>query len=1768
MSTQPIDEKDIWKIIKNFFKKKGVVHQQIESFNDYINRGLQQVIDEEPDIIINPKKNQQFILHFGNVTILSPSIVEEDRQLRCIFPLEARNRDLNYDSAICCDVKESLYEDGKMIEEVIHNRIVIGRTPIMVRSDICNLSALSKIDRINAGECENDRGGYFIIRGHERVIVSQLRGNYNQAIVLKQKDCEKYSYIAEYRSMSEQTGHSVQIKAMISSDDKTIVFSIPYIRDIIPVGIIFKALGFNNEKEISDYIGLNCAEGMKYIRTIIRDSFFIENQEEALNYIGQFSMHIIPKEKRRIYAWQVVESELFPHMGISATVKEKAIILGNIIKKLIKTRLELRSPDDRDNYANKRIESCGILCTELFKTLFKRYIHSIKIQLDKKKSRVDIMSILSRLNTITAGLKHSFSTGNWGVQKNSYIRTGVSQVMSRMTYGATLSHLRRIVIPIGKEGKNAKIRQIHSSQFGFVCPAETPEGQTAGIVLNFALLARVTRKIPTYLVKEVLEQNKDIILIKDYDLNLVQTSSTVLLNGILVGMTQDPESIVEYVKKSRKHRLLDSDVSVTYDVVDDEVRVFSDAGRASRPLFTVGENGLNINKLHQFNWDKLIKESLIEFIDSSEIENYVIAMKPEHTKLSKNDYCEIHPSMMLGVMGNIIPFPDHSPSPRNCYQCLDPNELVVMANGFKKQIGNIKVGEKIITVDPITYKHSITKVVNHYIKQTDKKIIKLTTETGGNIVCTDDHLILTPNGWIEAKNVSIVCITNNNKVSFVKVITILEQPSGLICDITTESKNHSFITGDSFIVHNCSMGKQAIGMYSLAYKLRTDTIVHVLDYPQRAIVSTKPAEFMGFNKMPSGINAIVAIMSYTGYNQEDSVILNQSSIERGLFSITSYRTVSDAEKNGSMYTFETICIPPESSSKIKIGDPGYFKRKNANYGFLDEKGIVKERTSVKTGDVIIGKILTKSSKTGEQSKTDCSVVVKHGEHGIVDKVNITITPNGYKMVKIVIRNQRIPEVGDKFASRAAQKGTVGAVYKQEDMPFNSEGICPDIIINPHAIPSRMTVNQLMECVLGKACAITGTYGDATPFSSSSTNNAAERICELLSTAGMKSEQAYERTGWERMYNGFTGELVKAKVFMGPTYYQRLKHMVSDKMHSRAHGHVTTLTRQPLEGRSRDGGLRFGEMERDCSREGTLITLSSGISLKIENMTDCNYNVLGWSEKENGIVKARQTHFLAKGKRPCIELTLEDGRKVSYTDDHKLLTTDNEWVKVKDLDIKNTKLKIGITCPSVDLQEEIKECDGWVFKFGKITLTTDTIPNILKTFAFMRILGYLVTDGHITNTEDVLSGSIFLGHKLDLESILTDIKLFVEIKQTNFTHTNGYIVRIPNTFLTSIIKIPGMLFGKKVVQAGFLPDFIKNTDCPRPIVREFLGGIFGGDGHTCYLGLHRGKRNLLTSISISKTKNHKNLDDLKKTMEDIKKLLNKCGIDKITIQNPKEISDSKNKKGELSSKHYEIVLHLDINELIPFSEKVGFRYCCHKSQRLEAAVSYRRLREEVTRQHNWMVNRVDEITNFKKIKTENPKKIVSTKKAIIQATTELQKTEALLHEYAIPSCHDITDHLIKGTAFGKFTSKHFPNAEQFLDKIGALSWFIDENYGVSNSKESIPTMNLRVLSKIPVGEHNVYDIQVEDIHSFLANGVVSHNCMIAHGASRFLKERLFDCSDPYQIIVCDQCGMMTARDECLACKQDNVSIVNFPYASKLLVQELQAMGIKVAIIPKK
>jgi hypothetical protein len=463
-----------WNIINTFFKKKGFVSHQIDTFNDFLNNGIQCVVNEVDINLDQPDQDYKYSISFGQVHIPNPTIIEEDRSIRPMLPAEGRQRDLTYDSPIFVDITEVFQIKDQEPEIYEHKRIIIGRTPIMLLSDKCNLTNFSKHERIVNGECDNDHGGYFIIKGKERVIVGQLRGIYNQPIVLSQKAGEKFKYICEVRSMSEETGHSVLIQAKIGIDDRTLVFSIPYIRECIPIGIIFKALGYLNEDEIANIIGnkYNDKNIERYIKYIIRDSYFIKTQEEALTYISEYTIHIIKDENKIKYVSQVVENELLPHMGIFATIKEKCFFLGHMVNKLLRTSIGTRKEDDRDNYANKRVEMTGVLFCELFRTLFKRFVKTIEMQIEKKKQRPDILNIISRTNSITSGLKTCISTGSWSVSKTNYVRTGVSQVLSRLTYGATLSHMRRIVIPIGKEGKNAKIRQIHSSQIFYICPTE------------------------------------------------------------------------------------------------------------------------------------------------------------------------------------------------------------------------------------------------------------------------------------------------------------------------------------------------------------------------------------------------------------------------------------------------------------------------------------------------------------------------------------------------------------------------------------------------------------------------------------------------------------------------------------------------------------------------------------------------------------------------------------------------------------------------------------------------------------------------------------------------------------------------------------------------------------------------------------------------------------------------------------------------------------------------------------------------------------------------------------------------------------------------------------------------------------------------------------------------------------------------------------------------------------------------------------------------
>jgi hypothetical protein len=755
--------------------------------------------------------------------------------------------------------------------------------------------------------------------------------------------------------------------------------------------------------------------------------------------------------------------------------------------------------------------------------------------------------------------------------------------------------------------------------------------------------------------------------------------------------------------------------------------------------------------------------------------------------------------------------------------------------------------------------------------------------------------------------------------------------------------------------------------------------------------------------------------------------------------------------------------------------------------------------------------------------------------------------------------------------RALARSPFFAVFREERPGAAFRPNPPDILINPLCIPSRMTINQLIECLGAKSAAHKAIYRYSTPFSSHSTD-VVETLREELAGCG------FEKNGNERLINGFTGEMFDSEIFMGPTYYHRLKHLVSAKIHARNHGSLQALTRQPLEGRSRDGGLRFGEMERDTLAGDADVSLRCGLSIKLEKMSECGWDVLGWDSSVDGLTTRKQTAFLDKGEKDCVEIYLQDGRKLKCTPDHPMLTSTNEWVRAKDLINGKTKLKTGVHYPLMRVAEEMAECSGWKLVAGGLTLRVVSQASFFDAMAFMRIIGLLITDGGIyqNSANNGKYARISVGHELDVQTVLDDLNRFC-CAEAHFSHNDqSYNIVIPMELTCHLIHLEGIVVGRKVNQPAVLPSFVLEPNFPRPLLREFLGGMFGGDGHTCILGMHRGKRDILTSISYSKSRTRPHLSSLTKMMEDITRLLNRVGIKNITTQKFKETSLSKEKRvGD--EKSYQLTLHLDMTELRPFHEKIGFRYCCHKSQRLEAGVSYKRLRDEVTRQHNWLTHRVDEITGFSQIKATHPDKIVPTKKAILQAVKDLEDREPLIHDYAIPSTHDITDHLIKGTQFGKFTSKSFPNAEEFMIQTGAIAWFVEQEasavksghtcYSIPRGKMCLPTMDLTVIDVRPCAPEKVYDIEVEKINSFLANGIVAHNCMISHGVSRFLTERLFDMSDKFTVPVCANCGAIpNSMDLCSSCESMTVRRTPLPYACKLLFQELNAMGIKTNLFP--
>jgi DNA-directed RNA polymerase II subunit RPB2 len=989
------------------------------------------------------------------------------------------------------------YEGEQKIEQTITlEKIYLGRFPIMTHSNLCILNGITTQARFNLGGCRNDFGGYFIIDGKEKCIVSQEKFADNMLYVRKNKDDNTYSYSCEVRSVSEDSSKPIRYtSAKIVAPDamysnSQIVIDVPNVRKPVPLFILMRALGVVSDKAIIECCLLDLETNSNMIDLFIpsiHDANKIFTQQTALEYIRTFT-----KRRTTSAVLEILMNYFLPHVG-EDNFLNKAYYVGFMVNKLLRVFMKREKPTDRDNFKFKRVETSGSLIYDLFREYFLIQNRGIFLKIDKEfyyhpgKYRSNFISLIQdnykdffKERIIEDGFKKGFK-GNWGADPNTK-RIGLVQDVNRLSWFTFISHLRKISLPLDPTSKVAGPHYLHGSQWGIIDPVDTPDGGNVGLHKHMSISTKITNGFSSLPLIKWLRANTPLKLIQECSPKMLATSTKLFINGNWIGIIENPIENVNTLKLFRRNGIIPIYASISFSFETNIVYIYTDGGRLTRPVYYKDADGkLSYNHgtlrdtilSHQYSWSQVVagfekkntdnfslrnnvlynsndlypgyktldrlldmlqqNKGIVDYIDTSEEEVALIATRPEQIKDNKfYTHSEIDPSLMFGVMGNSIIYPEANQLPRD--------------------------------------------------------------------------------------------------------------------------------------VFSCGQSKQAVSLYHSNYQLRLDKMGVVLNYGQVPLIKSRYLQYICNEEQSYGVNAIVAIMSYTGYNVEDAILINEGSIKRGLFRTTYFTTYEAREESSkvsgnNVNSFFTNIESKENVSRLKEG---------FDYSKLDAHGLVKENTEIDDRVVLIGQVTSTTDNKGEY--IDNSKTTKKGQLGFVDKSFISEGEEGFRIAKIRVREERLPAIGDKMASRAGQKGTLGLVIPEEDMPFTADGIRPDLIINPHALPSRMTIGQLIECLLGKACTMYGGYGDCTAYATKGANY--ETYGHMLTKMG------YHNSGNQILYNGFTGAQLFSEIFIGPTYYMRLKHMVKDKINYRATGRRSALTRQTNQGRANDGGLRLGEMERD------------------------------------------------------------------------------------------------------------------------------------------------------------------------------------------------------------------------------------------------------------------------------------------------------------------------------------------------------------------------------------------------------------------------------------------------------------------------------------------------------------------------------------------------------------------------------------------------------------
>jgi DNA-directed RNA polymerase II subunit RPB2 len=918
-----------FEIIQTYFEQYGIVRHQIEGYNDLIHNLIPHIINNSDPIRIQ-KENTIWEYKFAN-PVFHPCLSNgSDGQRVLITPNECRIKNLSYTSDLQVDVIVTEIDTVTGNTSSKLTSVILAKIPIMLKSDLCILHNKNKEQCIEYFEGANDPGGYFIQRGGEKVLVAQERMANNYPFVLEGKNGVLNVEIrslneTEIRNLSTCVLRYYQVsKKNTVIIDKTFRVIFGKLTKDVPLFVMMKALGITSTGEAlelckpSENEMKDREETANLLEASVEESFFITTQDSAIMFIakalGISNFENMEKVFETVY--KAIDEEFLPHEGLTESSRlNKARFLGYMTQKAILVIKGKRSLDDRDHFGNKRVDNSGYLLANIFRMSFAKFCRTFKLDLEKKIMNNKIIQLEHDLNYtkvgITKDIYYCMGTGNWTVNRQKITKTGVSQLLPRLSYLATLSHLRKVVTPSSKNSKTSKPRQLHTTSWGYVDPDETPEGQQCGFVKNLSVLCNFSVLVRSDIIKALcVEKGITNVYDKEYK---------VFINGVYIGTTENWKETYDFLKSYKRQGIPSFEVSIYYNKQDKEIRIITDNGRYTRPVLVVTDGKLVCTKelldeakeqISPFHY--LLKKGAIEYIDPLESENTLIAINPDTVGVDGKPYthCEIHSTVFLGAITNCIPFLNHNPAPR--------------------------------------------------------------------------------------------------------------------------------------ITYGCGMQKQSLGLYSTNFQHRTDTASHMLFYPQRALVRSHYVDMMNLPEQPAGQVAIVAISCYGGQNQEDSLIINRTSVERGMFNSLYFKTYKDEELNRPGTYTQTI--GPSEADNIKESD----------FCNVDkETGLIKEGTKCTTGQVLISKTTFLNQPNGKVVKKDSSLRLKTTGESVVDKVYSSLNEEGGKQVKIRMRQTRVPEIGDKFASLSAQKGTCGILYEASEMPFTSSGICVDAVLNPHALPSLL-----------------------------------------------------------------------------------------------------------------------------------------------------------------------------------------------------------------------------------------------------------------------------------------------------------------------------------------------------------------------------------------------------------------------------------------------------------------------------------------------------------------------------------------------------------------------------------------------------------------------------------------------------------------------------------------------------------------------------------------